>query len=147
MASRILVAAFVAGCAQASAEQCVGMPQMELIAETAPACIATCSNLCEPLNGIIEKYMETFSQDSHVPLICASASEFVCLFANKDVCETLQDKVEAIGIMLPRSSAELISGCKESGFPIDTDAEPKSSDAGSKSSDADGGDKHRDLLP
>mmetsp|Transcript_117461 Transcript_117461/g.328837 ORF Transcript_117461/g.328837 Transcript_117461/m.328837 type:complete len:167 (+) Transcript_117461:80-580(+) len=138
MACRILVAALVAGCVQANAQKCVGMPQMALIEQMAPDCIARCSNLCGPMNRIVEKYMQTLSQDSVKPLICASASEFDCLFDNMDVCGTLQDKAQAVGIALPGDGAQLISECKKEGFPIDTDD-------GSNSSDADSGDKHRDL--
>mmetsp|Transcript_60870 Transcript_60870/g.168440 ORF Transcript_60870/g.168440 Transcript_60870/m.168440 type:complete len:174 (+) Transcript_60870:68-589(+) len=145
MACRILVAALVAGCVQANPQKCVGMPQMALIEKMAPDCIETCLNLCGPMNGIVEKYMKTLSQDLVKPLICASASEFDCLFDNMDVCGTLQEKAKAAGIMLLGSGAELLSECKNEGLPIDTDDESKSGDDASKSSDADGGDKHRDL--
>lgn len=114
------------------------MPQMALIEKMAPDCIETCLNLCGPMNGIVEKYMKTLSQDLVKPLICASASEFDCLFDNMDVCGTLQVNAKAAGIALPGNGAELISECKKEGLPIDTDD-------GSNSSDADGGDKHRDL--
>lgn len=99
---------------------CVGMPNTALVEAIAPACLAACSSLCEPMDRLVGEYGKNPDKDALKPMICASASSFDCLFSHTDVCGVLREKAAAFGMELPADGEELRSECKKLGLPIDT---------------------------
>lgn len=93
----------------AVAEVCPGLQNIGVVRGFAENCLATCPELCAPMDGIVGRYFQTSSIESVKPLICANASSFDCLFNHTEVCGIMQETAGTFGIQIPASGPQLRS--------------------------------------
>merc|ERR1719464_2051758 len=103
---------------QATAEACPGAGDiMSMVVEVSPPCFESCSELCKPLETLINEYMLDNDEDAILSKVCADQGSFSCLFeaSNAEECGKLTTAAQGYGMEIPTSMSAMGERCGGAG--------------------------------
>jgi len=86
----------------------------------APTCIRSCPQMCQPLATAAHAFLAG-GADAVDAVVCENQEELRCIFDNYGKCKRLMRLAGTVGLVIPKTYADMISKCSSSEEEEDTD--------------------------